>query len=120
LIPGSTSDGTESASVLAKFLESYAVFFGKPNNIHKVVKVVLQTLSLGCLVLIHISSETGCSDKRTSKSVDPGWELPCVPKERVNFGSWPHLQEFGQDDTEGTRAPCGQSPSRLDTVVHLA
>jgi hypothetical protein len=26
-IPGSTSDGIEYASVLAKFLESYAVFF---------------------------------------------------------------------------------------------
>jgi hypothetical protein len=96
-------------------------FFGKPNNIQKVVKVMLQTVILGCLVLIHISSEMGfLIRERQSKPVDPSWELPCVPKERVNFGSWPHLQEFGQDDTEGTRAPCGQSPSRLDTVVHLA
>jgi hypothetical protein len=80
-IPGSTSDGIEYASVLAKFLESYAVsFLGQPNNVYKVVEVMLRSVTLGCLVLIHISSETGCSDKRTSKFVDPGWELPCVPK----------------------------------------
>jgi hypothetical protein len=57
-IPGSTSDEIESASVLAKFLESQAVFFGQPNNIYKVVEVMLQSVTSGCLVLIHISSET--------------------------------------------------------------
>ena len=49
-ILGSASDGTESASVLAKLFESYAVSLGQPNNIYKVVEVMLQSVTRGCLV----------------------------------------------------------------------